>query len=500
MLISFKSLLNKYKIQPEGVFHIGANNAAEISEYYANGVKRTVWIEALPEVFKELKEVVSGYPKAIALNACVSDVDGQEVEFNVSSNHGESSSMFEFGTHANAHPDVTFVDKLKLRTKRVDSLVIQKGINIREFDFLNIDLQGAELLALKGMGDMLRLFKWLYIEVNRGDVYIGSPQFEDICSYVNQFGFELKEVKWTGANWGDAFFEKKHNMNTVFRRQIGKPAMREGIVQNVPEEFMQEIRFHYPPDNHEIFERWYYHNYNEPNERLYLPIQWTGTLVNHNFGNDAAIIERLQKYVDGLDRSKKYYTIHQFDLGCMVDFKDLDILVFGMAGGRIDYCLPLLCQPHKFEIDKPKTLLANFIGRRTHPLRDKMLQMIEGEEGIYVSEMKHDLSSFCSIIASSVFTFCPRGFSGTSFRTFEALQYGSIPVIVTDELLKPHGFEPSEYAVVVSPSQVNGNLPLMLRNMSADDIKIKQLHGKLIYEKLFTYKGNKEKILERLNK
>lgn len=202
MLIPFDTLCKKYSIKPEGVFHIGANNGAECEIYYANGVKRSVWIEALPDVYKELKEVVSKYPKTIALNACVSDVDGHTVQFNVSSNHGESSSMLEFGSHSQAHPDVTFVDKIRLVTSRVDSLIIKKGINIREFDFLNIDLQGAELLALKGMGDMLRLFKWCYIEVNLSDVYINCAKFDEVTAYLKDFGFELKEVKWTGANWG----------------------------------------------------------------------------------------------------------------------------------------------------------------------------------------------------------------------------------------------------------------------------------------------------------
>ncbi len=136
MLIPFDTLCRKYSIKPEGVFHVGANNAAECEIYYANGVKRSVWVEALPEVYKELKQVISKYPKTIGINACVSDVNGQEIEFNVSSNHGESSSIFEFGTHSVMHPNVTFVDKIKLKTSRIDSLVIKHGINIRDFDFL----------------------------------------------------------------------------------------------------------------------------------------------------------------------------------------------------------------------------------------------------------------------------------------------------------------------------------------------------------------------------
>lgn len=502
MLIPFPELIRKYNIKPEGVVHIGSNTGKpECKWYYDNGVKRTVWIEALPSVYKEMKEEISKYPKSIGLNSLVSDTDGLTVPFNVSSNHGESSSMLEFGSHKIHHPDVTFIDRIRLVTSRFDSLMIRKGINIREFDFLNIDVQGVEGAVLKGIGDMLRVFKYLYIEVNRGeeDVYVNCSKIDDIVSYVAEFGFELKEVKWTGANWGDAYFEKRKDMNSVFKRQQSKPALREGIVNNVPEEFMQDIRFHYPPDNHEIFERWYYLNYNQPNERLYIPIQWTGVLVNNNFGNDLPTIARLQSFIDGLDRSKKYYTIHQFDLGCMVDFKDLDILVFGMAGGRIDYCLPLLCQPHKFEFNVEKTLFASFIGRRTHPVRDKIIDALKDKQGCYISEAKHDMSSYCSIIAHSIFTICGRGFGNNSFRVQEALQYGSIPVIISDERLEPHNIPFEEYGYFIHSDSVD-SIYTLLTTLTTTEIKLKQEKLKHYYEKFFSYSGTKTLILEQLKK
>jgi len=499
MLIPFPSLIAKYKISPKGVFHIGANNAFEAASYYSNGVERTVWIEALPDIYEEMKAVVSKYPNAIALNACISNKDFKTVEFNVSSNHGESSSMLEFGTHKIHHPDVTFIDKIKLTTIRVDTLVNLKNIDIRDYDFLNIDLQGAELLALQSMGDLLRGFKYLYIEVNSASVYENCPRFEEICEYVGEYGFEMKEVKWTGAHWGDAYFEKRKDMGSVFKRPRSNFRGVDGMV-NVPNEFMTEMPFHYPPDNTQIFERFYYAGFNTPNERQYLPVQWTAYHVSHSFGNDVAAIDRLQRYIDTLDRSKKYYTIHQFDLGCMVDFKDLDILVFGMAGGRIDYCLPLLCMPHKYEFKaKPKTLFANFIGRKTHHVRDWVIDQFSDKFGCYVSEDKHDINSYCSIISNSIFTLCPRGFSSTSFRVIEALQYGSIPVIITGDLLEPHLVDANEYAIVIKENQFD-RIYDTLSSIDKGEILYRQTYLHKYYEQYFTYPANKKLILEQLNK
>lgn len=498
MLIPFKTLIEKFKINPKGVCHIGANNGAECVDYYSNGVERTLWVEAIPEVFKELEQVISEYPNAIAFNKCVSNVDHKKVTFNISSNHGESSSMLEFGTHATHHPDVTFVDKITLTTTRMDSLLFSKKIDIRAYDFLNIDLQGSELLALEGMGDMLRVFKYLYIEVNRAELYKGCAQFEDVVNYLYDYGFELKDIRWTGAGWGDAFFIKKQNMGSVFSRNARQFRSNAGMV-NVPDRFLPFIKFPYPPDNAEIFERWYLNNFNEPTQRLYLPVQWTAYHVNNNFGNDTQAVKELQSYVDQLDRKKTYYTIHQFDLGCLVDFKDLDILVFGMAGGRIDYPLPLLCQPHKYEYDNPKTILASFIGRHTHPIREKMFKILRQQEGCYISDAKHDMSAYCSILSSSIFALCPRGFSGTSFRVLEALQYGSVPIIITDDLIEPHHVPAHEYAIVIGEDQLTEDLPSLLRGiLESDGLKEKISKLKYYFDNFFLYNANKKLILEKV--
>lgn len=499
MLIPFDTLTQRHKFKPKGVVHIGGSTGQERFFYANAGIENVVWIEAIPDVFNQLKANVSCYPNNIALNACISDKDYQNVVFNISSNGGESSSIFNFQEHSNFHPDVTFIDKIRLTTIRVDSLFIAKGIDVRNYDYLSLDIQGSELNALKSMGDMLRLFKYVYVEVNKIPLYENIPLVGEIDAYLAEFGFEPVDEKYTGAGWGDKFYIKKQDVNSVFKRQQAKPALREGIVNNIPDEFMQEIRFHYPPDNHEIFERWYYLNYNQPSERLYIPIQWTGVLVNNNFGNDLPTIARLQSFIDGLDRSKKYYTIHQFDLGCMVDFKDLDILVFGMAGGRIDYCLPLLCQPHKFEFNVEKTLFASFIGRRTHPVRDKIIDALKDKQGCYISEAKHDMSAYCSIIAHSIFTICGRGFGNNSFRVQEALQYGSIPVIISDERLEPHNIPFEEYGYFIHSDSVD-SIYTLLTTLTTTEIKLKQEKLKHYYDKYFSYSGTKSIILEQLKK
>lgn len=205
MLIPFETLSKRFRVRPTGALHCGANIGEEAEAYDKAGIKKVIWIEANPVIFEVLKENIKKYPGHTAHNVCVSDVDDKDVTFHISNNGGQSSSFLELGTHAKNHPTVKYVRDIQLKTKRIDSL----GLDLSGVDYLSADLQGCELLALKGMGDLLKQFKWLYLEVNKEYVYRGNGLVKEVYDYVGQFGFKRVVEKWTNANWGDALLERK---------------------------------------------------------------------------------------------------------------------------------------------------------------------------------------------------------------------------------------------------------------------------------------------------
>lgn len=218
MLIPLQDLIKKYNFHPKGVVHIGANEGQEAEAYFkTDSINKVMWFEALPLVFEKLKDHIKKTPRIehSAFKVLLSDEDDVEVDFNIANNDGQSSSMLEFGTHTKMHPTVKFTDKVKLKTKRFDTFMdSQKGAWEEElwhpdYDFLNVDVQGAELKVLEGMGDYLNQFKWLYLEVNRSELYLGCPMVEELDEYVKPYGFTRVETKWTGAGWGDGFYIKK---------------------------------------------------------------------------------------------------------------------------------------------------------------------------------------------------------------------------------------------------------------------------------------------------
>ena len=202
MLINLHELVRKYNIQFKGILHVGAHECEELKDYnlyIAND--KILWVEALPNKVHQCKQK---YPNILIENAVVSDVI-EIVKFNVS-NNGQSSSILEFGLHSKFHPHVHYVNSFQTETKLLKDILPKYNI---KYNFLNFDIQGAELKALKGMEDYLNDVDYLYTEVNSDYVYKGCALVTELDDYLLKFGLHRVETNWTEFKWGDAFYIRK---------------------------------------------------------------------------------------------------------------------------------------------------------------------------------------------------------------------------------------------------------------------------------------------------
>jgi FkbM family methyltransferase len=203
MLIPLHQIIQKYNVQIKGILHVGAHECEELSDYerYISRNK-ILWVEAMPDKVAISK---SKYPNLLIENAVVSDVK-ETVKFNVS-NNGQSSSILEFGLHSTFHPHVHYVSSFEAETKLLKDIICNYDIN---YNFLNFDIQGAELKALKGMEEYLPNVDYIYTEVNSDYVYKGCAIVSEIDEYLKKFGLYRVETSWfQDCKWGDAFYIRK---------------------------------------------------------------------------------------------------------------------------------------------------------------------------------------------------------------------------------------------------------------------------------------------------
>lgn len=207
MLISYKTIIEKYNLNIKNVLHVGAHKAEELVSYMDNGVEKVIWVEANRELAQQLKERLQEDANTV-INAVVSDQDDNEVDFFVT-NNGESSSILELGTHKTLFPGIHAVKSVKEKTKTIDSIFFENKMDFKKIDFINLDIQGAELMALRGIKDFFNV-KAIYTEVNTDYVYKECALIEEIDDFLSAFKFERVETKmWHNHPWGDALYVRK---------------------------------------------------------------------------------------------------------------------------------------------------------------------------------------------------------------------------------------------------------------------------------------------------
>jgi len=200
-------LIKRLGLECRAVIHVGANLGQEFDSYCRAGLESVVYIEPIPEIFAKLRARISVDKRHRAINALCTDRTGDEVDFHVASNAGQSSSIFEFGTHAQKHPEVGFVRTLRLRTTTLDQIIFgTPSLDPRPFDCLVLDVQGAEAKVLAGARQTLGQCRFVLAEVSDGGLYKGDATAEEIVKMLKTEGFNLKSLDINRFGWGNAFF------------------------------------------------------------------------------------------------------------------------------------------------------------------------------------------------------------------------------------------------------------------------------------------------------
>jgi FkbM family methyltransferase len=209
MLIDFHqiiSVLNNHNVNIKGALHIGAHDCEELPFYVHHlGLKTEdiVWIDAIHE--KVIESTNKGVPNVY--NAVITDKDDEEVIFNISNNY-QSSSVLEFGTHSQEHPSVIYVDKIKKTSVTIDTFFERNHIDASKYNFWNFDIQGAELMALRGAMKSIQYADALYLEVNEKELYKNCGLMSDIDTFLSQYHFRRVLTNMTSHGWGDALYIK----------------------------------------------------------------------------------------------------------------------------------------------------------------------------------------------------------------------------------------------------------------------------------------------------
>jgi FkbM family methyltransferase len=214
MLISVFELFHHWGVNPTQVVHVGAHEAEEESSYSELGWNKSnkiIWIEANPNLSFKLENRLNTDTNYV-VHAAVWSSSGESITLKIT-NKTQSSSLLDFGTHSSLYPNIKVESEFRLLTKTLNEILE----NVSQVDFLNLDIQGAELQALKGFEKRLNSVKWIYTEVSKKQIYKGCATVSEMDLFLTPFGFSRVSTRWMPlAGWGDALYVQDKYLNSSF--------------------------------------------------------------------------------------------------------------------------------------------------------------------------------------------------------------------------------------------------------------------------------------------
>ena len=231
--------------------------------------------------------------------------------------------------------------------------------------------------------------------------------------------------------------------------------------------------------------------------RILIPILWTNCYLTHVGG--------IQEYLDALDKTKKYFTVSQHD-DAIRERLPVDTIAFNGGGNGGGIPIPLICSPIPDVPTKERDIFCSFVGSVTHPIRNHMCSFLGNDPRFKIfgkiweaGISKDKLDHFVDITARSKFSLCPRGYGKTSFRLYEAIQLGAIPVYIYDDIWLPFTdfIDWDTFSVNIHFNDL-GKLPDILNSYTDERINHMRGVGKQVWEQYFSMDGMVNGIVKSL--
>jgi FkbM family methyltransferase len=211
------------------IFDIGSCEGEDAIRYSRLFPQSTVYaVEPLPSNLLLLQKNIKEYrtENIDVVPVALSDRKGIS-QFYVSSGHpdniaknvdwdfgNKSSSLLPPDEHKEVYSWVKFNEVIEVETDTLSNICRQK--NIKEIDFIHLDVQGAELQVFQGSGDLLKNTKLIWMEVEAVPLYEKQPLKVDVESFMKEKGFVLIKDTVGSVSGDQLYVNSKYFKNQAF--------------------------------------------------------------------------------------------------------------------------------------------------------------------------------------------------------------------------------------------------------------------------------------------
>lgn len=226
------------------IFDIGSRDCLQSIEFYNAFPNSKIYaFECNPNTIDICKKNIESYSDRITLiEGAVCDYDGNITFYPINQQKtittwkdGNPGASSIFKTNGEYTIETYIQDEITTQCHRLDSVMNKYGI--LKVDIIWMNLQGAELLALKGLGNYLHNVKYIYTEVSYKEMYSGQVMFKELNDFILSNNFSIMN-NLTLQGWQeDAIYEKKNIYDlTTFKKDEYSQRGHDGIIQKIMSE------------------------------------------------------------------------------------------------------------------------------------------------------------------------------------------------------------------------------------------------------------------------
>jgi FkbM family methyltransferase len=198
------------------IFDVGSRDCQQSIEFYNNFPNAMIYaFECNPNTLDICRKNIENYKDRITLiEGAVCDYDGEITFYPINQkktttswedgNPGASSLFKSNGTYAYEH---YVQDEIKTKAHRLDT--VMKLHNIPTVDIIWMDLQGAELLAFKGLGSFINQVEYIHTEISHKAMYTGQVLFNELHAFMTSNNLIIKNPLQLTEWQEDAIYQKK---------------------------------------------------------------------------------------------------------------------------------------------------------------------------------------------------------------------------------------------------------------------------------------------------
>jgi FkbM family methyltransferase len=177
-------VIKQYNFNPTTFIEIGSRDGHDthtMCQFWELNPSNCYIVEAHPHCYQN---IINQYPQYRTYNVGASDKT-EPITFNAGIAGTESNIGVSSVLNRTLSPFVS-------RTIEIDGWRMEdfmNELNIDNFDFMKIDVEGLGLQVLKGFGDKIKKTKFIQIELETQQVWEGQSYYSDVVLYLNDLGF-----------------------------------------------------------------------------------------------------------------------------------------------------------------------------------------------------------------------------------------------------------------------------------------------------------------------